>query len=115
MGVVAHWHPGKYRLIYLVECPPEKICSQIPQSSLMQAFALSLQFVVSFQVGTEFAIGTRGYLEVHPALFLRGYILRQLDCFDRRSTQKFEERECSTRRGANRVKVRFRLLSLGGR
>ena len=81
----------------------------------MLAFAPSPQFVVSFQVGTEFAIGTRGYPEVRPALFLLGYILRQLDCFDRRTTQQFEEREFLTRHGANRVKVRFRLFRLGGR
>jgi hypothetical protein len=81
----------------------------------MQTFAPYPQFVVSFQVGTELAIDTRGYGGVHPALFLLGYILPQLDYFDRRTTQRFEERECSTPRGANRVKFRFRLLSLGGR
>jgi hypothetical protein len=81
----------------------------------MQAFAPYPQFVVSFQVGTELAIGTKGYRGLHPALFLLGYILPQLDCFDRHTTQQFEERECSKRRGANCLKVRFRILSLGGR
>lgn len=52
----------------------------------MQAFAPYPQFVVSFQVGTELAIGTRGYREVLPALFLRGYILPRQDCFDRNTT-----------------------------
>jgi len=74
----------------------------------MQAFAPYPQFVVSFQVGTELAIGTRGYRGVHPALFLLRYILPQLDYFDRHTTQKFEERECSKLRGANRVKVRLK-------
>jgi hypothetical protein len=77
----------------------------------MQAFAPYPQFAVSFRVGTELAIGTRGYRGVHPALFLLRYILPQLDCFDRHTTQQFEERECSKRRGANRVKVRFQILA----
>jgi hypothetical protein len=81
----------------------------------MQAFAPYPQFVVPLQVGTELAIGTRGYRGVHPALFLLGYILPQLDCFDRQTTQQFEEKECSKPRGANCIKVRFRILSLGGR
>lgn len=52
----------------------------------MQAFAPYPQFVVSFQVGTELAIGTRGYREVHLALFLLGYTLPRLDCFDQHTT-----------------------------
>jgi hypothetical protein len=87
MGVVTHQHRGKYRLIHLMECPPENICSLILQTSPMQVFAPSPQFVLSFQVGTELAIGTRGYRGVRPALFLLGYILPQLGCFDLRTTQ----------------------------